>query len=108
MEEIFKILDHIHAGEPAAAEALLPLVYDELRNLAAGGVAKEAGGADPGNADAERWNAHRVRLRPRRTEPLLTVRFSLSGATDISVRAGQTGMSGPPDFTSPEAQQAAV
>jgi len=28
----------------------------------------------------------------------LTVRFSMSGGTDISVRAGQTGMSGPPEF----------
>jgi RNA polymerase sigma factor (TIGR02999 family) len=45
MNEISNLLDRIGQGEPAAAEALLPLVYDELRKLAAARLAKEA----PGN-----------------------------------------------------------
>jgi RNA polymerase sigma factor (TIGR02999 family) len=35
MTEVTRILDQIHQGDPHAAEALLPLVYDELRKLAA-------------------------------------------------------------------------
>jgi RNA polymerase sigma factor (TIGR02999 family) len=35
MTEITRVLDAIEAGEPRAAEQLLPLVYDELRRLAA-------------------------------------------------------------------------
>ena len=37
MSDITKILSAIVAGDPRAAEELLPLVYDELRKLAAGG-----------------------------------------------------------------------
>jgi RNA polymerase sigma factor (TIGR02999 family) len=44
MNEVTQILDRIHKGEPSAAEALLPLVYDELRKLAAGHMANEAPG----------------------------------------------------------------
>ena len=35
MSEVTKILSQIQAGDPSAAELLLPLVYDELRKLAA-------------------------------------------------------------------------
>jgi hypothetical protein len=35
MNEITRILSGIEAGEPHAAAQLLPLVYDELRQLAA-------------------------------------------------------------------------
>jgi RNA polymerase sigma factor (TIGR02999 family) len=45
MGEVSKILNRIQKGEPAAAEALLPLVYDELRKLATARLAGEA----PGN-----------------------------------------------------------
>src|SRR4029077_15818837 len=44
MNEVSRILDGIQKGEPSAAEALLPLVYDELRKLAAGHMANEAPG----------------------------------------------------------------
>jgi hypothetical protein len=37
-------LDRIQKDEPSAPEALLPLVYDELRKLAAGQMANEAPG----------------------------------------------------------------
>ena len=35
MSEVTRILSAIEHGDPAAAEQLLPLVYDELRRLAA-------------------------------------------------------------------------
>ena len=44
MDEATKILAAIEAGESQAAERLLPLVYDELRHLAAARLAGEAPG----------------------------------------------------------------
>jgi RNA polymerase sigma factor (TIGR02999 family) len=41
MSDVTHILDAIKAGEPKAAEELLPLVYDELRKLAAAKLAHE-------------------------------------------------------------------
>src|ERR1700676_4207924 len=40
MSEVTRILYAIEQGDPAAAEQLLPLVYDELRKLAAQKVAR--------------------------------------------------------------------
>lgn len=42
MSEFTKILDRAAEGEPKAAEELLPLVYQELRNLAAARMAEES------------------------------------------------------------------
>ena len=44
MTEVTRILSAIDAGDPHAAAQLLPLVYDELRKLAAGHMANEASG----------------------------------------------------------------
>lgn len=44
MSEVTRILQEIEVGTPHAAEKLLPLVYDELRKLAAGYLSKEAAG----------------------------------------------------------------
>jgi RNA polymerase sigma factor (TIGR02999 family) len=44
MSEVTRILSAIQHGEPHAAEQLLPLVYDELRKLAAQKLAREAPG----------------------------------------------------------------
>jgi RNA polymerase sigma factor (TIGR02999 family) len=44
MSEVTRILSAIEQGDPHAAEELLPLVYDELRALAAQKMAKEAPG----------------------------------------------------------------
>lgn len=41
MSDVTQILGEIEAGEPQAAEKLLPLVYDELRKLAAKKMANE-------------------------------------------------------------------
>jgi RNA polymerase sigma factor (TIGR02999 family) len=44
MNEVTRVLSAIEGGDPHAAEQLLPLVYDELRRLAAGYMANEAPG----------------------------------------------------------------
>ena len=44
MTNVTRILSAIERGDPAAAEQLLPLVYDELRKLAARKMAQEAPG----------------------------------------------------------------
>jgi RNA polymerase sigma factor (TIGR02999 family) len=44
MNELTRILSAIEQGEPRAPEELLPLVYDELRRLAAEKVAREKPG----------------------------------------------------------------
>ena len=44
MNEVTRILSAMEEGDPHAAAQLLPLVYDELRKLAAGHMANEAPG----------------------------------------------------------------
>ena len=44
MSDVTRILSQIESGDPTAAEQLLPLVYDELRKLAAAKLAQEKPG----------------------------------------------------------------
>ena len=44
MSEVTRILSAIEQGDPHAAEQLLPLVYDELRKLAARRLGQEKAG----------------------------------------------------------------
>jgi hypothetical protein len=44
MSDVTRILSLIESGEPHASEQLLPLVYDELRKLAAAKLALEKPG----------------------------------------------------------------
>ena len=44
MSEVTRILSAMEQGEPHAAEQLLPLLYDELRQLAAAKLAQEKPG----------------------------------------------------------------
>ena len=44
MSDVTRILSQIEQGDPAAAERLLPLVYDELRKLAAQRLGREKPG----------------------------------------------------------------
>lgn len=44
MSDVTHILDRVQQGKPQAAEELLPLVYEELRKLAAARMAHEAPG----------------------------------------------------------------
>jgi RNA polymerase sigma factor (TIGR02999 family) len=70
MGDLTRVLDAVAAGDPQAASQLLPLVYDELRRLAAQRLAHEAPGQTldatalvheaylrlVGPADAGRWD----------------------------------------------------
>ena len=44
MSDVTRILSQIEQGDPQAAAKLLPLVYDELRKLAAAKLAREQPG----------------------------------------------------------------
>jgi ECF sigma factor len=44
MSDVTRILSQIEAGDPQAAEELLPLVYEELRKLAAARLGQERPG----------------------------------------------------------------
>jgi RNA polymerase sigma factor (TIGR02999 family) len=59
MADVTHILAAIEAGDPKAASALLPLVYDELRTLAAARLASEA----PGNTLQPTALVHEAYLR---------------------------------------------
>src|SRR5918995_305993 len=70
MADVTQILSAIEAGDPKAAAELLPLVYDELRKLAAARMAEEKPGQTlqatalvheayvrlVGSADPPKWN----------------------------------------------------
>lgn len=70
MSDVTRILSQIEPGDPSAADELLPLVYEELRKLAAAKLAQEKPGQTlqatalvheayvrlVGAADAERWD----------------------------------------------------
>jgi hypothetical protein len=45
MSDVANILQSIDRGDPHAADQLLPLVYDELRKLAAQNLAQKKAGA---------------------------------------------------------------
>lgn len=59
MSDVTQILSQINSGDPSAAEGLLPLVYDELRKLAAGHMANE----DPGHTLDATALVHEAYLR---------------------------------------------
>jgi RNA polymerase sigma factor (sigma-70 family) len=59
MNGVSSILDRIQKGEPSAAAGLLPLVYDELRKLAAARLANEV----PGNTLDATALVHEAYLR---------------------------------------------
>ena len=44
MPDVTQILSDMDSGDPGAAEKLLPLVYEELRKLAAAKIAQEKPG----------------------------------------------------------------
>lgn len=59
MSDVTQILSRIESGDPAAADKLLPLVYDELRILAAARLAQES----PGQSHQATSLVHEAYLR---------------------------------------------
>ena len=67
MSEVTRILSAIEQGDPRAAEQLLPLVYDELRKLAAQKRAQEKPGQTLQATAQPRLCSHRHCPRPDET-----------------------------------------
>ena len=65
MSEVTRILSALEQGDPHAAEQLLPLVYEELRKLAAQKRAQEA----PGHTLQPTALVHEAYLRPGGRRP---------------------------------------
>ncbi|MCC6491488.1 MAG: RNA polymerase subunit sigma [Pirellulales bacterium] len=88
MQNVTHILAKIDAGDSAAAEQLLPLVYDELRRLASAQMARER----PGQTLQATALVHEAYLRM------------------LGPHAGPAGRpnQAPPQFASPEAPTAAL
>ncbi len=59
MHDVTRLLSQIESGDPSAAEQLLPLVYDELRKLAAAKLSQEK----PGQTLQATALAHEAYLR---------------------------------------------
>jgi hypothetical protein len=55
MPDVTQILSRIESGEPSAADELLPLVYEELRKLAAAKLVQEK----PGKLSRQRHSSMR-------------------------------------------------
>ena len=60
MADVTQILSQIEDGDPSAAEQLLPLVYEELRKLAAAKLAQEK----PGQTLPATGLVHEAQARP--------------------------------------------
>ena len=65
MSDVTRILSQIESGDPSAAEKLLPLVYEELRKLAAAKLAQE----NPGQTLQATALVHEAYLRLVGKEP---------------------------------------
>src|SRR5438270_7140774 len=65
MKQLTPILDAIERGDPHAAEELLPLVYEQLRELAANRLARE----QPGQTLQATALVHEAYLRLVGTDP---------------------------------------
>ena len=65
MSDVTRILSQIDSGDPSAAEQLFPLVYDELRKLAAARLAQEK----PGQTLQATALVHEAYLRLVEDEP---------------------------------------
>src|SRR4051812_3569412 len=79
MSEVTQILDAITQGDQSAVAQLLPLVYDELRRIAASKLAREA----PGHTLQPTALVHEAYLRlvgtPREGEAPAAPRFNSRG-----------------------------
>ena len=69
MTDVTRILSEIEQGDPKAADLLLPLVYEELRKLAAAKLAYEkaiaASPEDESKASRLKRALKKTRFRPR-------------------------------------------
>lgn len=102
MSEVTRILNSIEAGDPQAAAQLLPLVYDELRQLAAHKLAQEKPGQTLdatalvheaylrliGKDDPPRWN-DRVHFYAAAAEAMRRILIDNARRKNSEKRGGQ-------------------
>jgi RNA polymerase sigma factor (TIGR02999 family) len=108
MNEVTRVLTAIEAGDPHAAADLLPLVYDELRRLAAAQIACEKPGQTldatalvheaylrlVGPADDQRWQ-NRGHFFAAAAEAMRRILVENATAKDAAETRGRTGPGGP-------------
>src|SRR5580700_10367924 len=82
MNEITQVLNAINRGDRLAADQLLPLVYDELRRLAAAKLAREA----PGQTLTPTVLVHEMYLRLAPNDPAWENRGHFFGAAAEAMR----------------------
>ena len=82
MSDVTRILAQIDSGDPAAAEQLLPLVYDELRELAAAKLASEK----PGQTLEATALVHEAYLKLADNEPFANSRHFFAAAAEAMRR----------------------
>jgi len=99
MSEVTQVLHAIAEGDPGAASQLLPLVYDELRQLAAQKLARETPGQTlqptalvheaylrlVGEAEEQHWDSRGTSSRPPPRPCDASWSKSVSGSTLRSV-----------------------
>ena len=118
MSEVTQILSAIEQGDPHAADQLLPLVYDELRKLAAQRLAQEA----PGQTlqatalvheayvrlvdvkEAQRWNSRR-HFFAAAAEAMRRILIERARARGSTKRGGGRERLPIDDVTSPSAER---
>ena len=84
MSEFTHILERVEHGDPKAAAELLPVVYEELRRLAAQKMASEAAGhtLQPTALVHEAW----MRLGGSEEGPLRLIRLAPAGRLTVMQR----------------------
>ena len=79
MSEVTRILDPARHGEPSAADKLLPLVYQELRGLAAHKMAQE----EPGHTLQPTALVHEAWLRLVTPEQRNRGKYTITGQPQV-------------------------
>ena len=92
MSEVTRILSAIEQGDPSAAGQLLPLVYDELRLLAAHRLAHE----QPGQTLQATALVHEAYLRLVGVEPVQHWDSRRTWVVIEEVKSGAWGIAGRP------------
>jgi hypothetical protein len=93
MNEVTQILSAIQQGDPRAADKLLPLVYDELRRLAAAMLAHEK----PGQTLQATSLVHEAYLRLLGPSPEISKRQDQDPQNSTPAKAGEAMSPSDPD-----------
>jgi RNA polymerase sigma factor (TIGR02999 family) len=118
MADVTQLLAAVDAGDPKAAAELLPLIYDELRALAAARLTAEPAGhtLQPtalvheaylrlvGSADARRWN-HRGHFFAAAAEAMRRILIDHARKKAAGKRGGERARADLPDVPAPDGDE---